>query len=254
MTIRSKREPRAKHLYAEGVPIQRIAERLEVDRKTIQRWMKDWTPEERQQNGSTDPTYDPQIWPNWSIDDLTDLPGFDRPTWEQNLLQIDMAVKDNNRLTPWFFRRLIEFGKRYPDYPDGQLDWALAVAGLPPIGEWLGDGGSCALLADAIEEFKPWEWRRITMDRDKVTGVARRSYIKATTEISDRIGERIRSVSAQQSESNLDNWKAAGLLVAAFHERIPIFNRVPRRSNYRKFTLGGIVRGILVSKELDHVS
>jgi len=253
MTIKSKREPRAKLMLKEGIPVTKIAEFLEVNRKTLQRWMKEWSPEELKKGVPNNPASNPRMWPGWTIDDLTDLPDFDKPTWEQNLIQIEMAVKDNNRLTPWFFRRLIEFGKANPEYPDGQLDWALAVAGLPPIGEWLGDDGSCAELADVIEEYKPWEWRRITLDRDKVTGLARRTYLKATKELSEGIRDRIRIVSAQQSELNPDSWFRAGSHIAAFHERIPVFDRLPRGSRFKRVTLGAIVRGILV-KELSHVS
>lgn len=253
MNIKSEQEARAKLMLKEGISVVKIAEFLEVNRKTVQRMMKDWSPEERKKGIPNSPTSNPRIWPGWSIDELTDLPGFDKPTWEQNLIQIDMAVKDNNRLTPWFFRRLIEFGKTNPEYPDGQLDWALAVAGLPPVGEWLGDDGSCAELADVIEEYKPWEWRQITLDRDKVTGLARRTYLKATKELSERIRDRIRIVSAQQSEINPDSWFRAGSHIAAFHERIPVFDRHPRGSRFKGITLGATVRGILV-KELSHVS
>ena len=253
MSNKTERQPRAKELWKEGRTIAAIARECGVDRKTIQRWMKTWTPEELDKSVPNSPTSDPRMWPGWSIGDLTDLPGFDWPTWQQNLIQIDMAVKDGNRLTPWFFRRLIEFGKANPEYPDDQLDWALAVAGLPPIGEWLGDDGSCAELADVIEEYKPWEWRHITLDRDKVTGLARRTYLKATKELSEGIRDRIRIVSAQQSELKPDSWFRAGLHIAAFHERIPVFDRLPRGSRFKGVTLGAIVRGILV-KELSHVS
>jgi len=253
MTIKSEREPRAKQMFKEGILVKKIAELLGVNRRTLQRWMNDWSPEELQKSVPNDPASNQRMWPGWTIDDLTDLPGFDKPIWEQNLMQIEMAVKDNNRLTPWFFRRLIEFGKRYPALPNSQVNWAWAVAGLPPIGEWLGDDGSCAELADVIEEYKPWEWRRITLDRDKVTGLARRTYLKATKELSERIRDRIRIVSAQQSEINPDSWFRAGSHIAAFHERIPVFDRHPRGSRFKGITLGATVRGILV-KELSHVS
>jgi len=253
MSYRSDNEQLAKTAWQEGQTVTGIARERGVSRKTIQRWMKDWTPEELDRGEVSDPATNPRIWPGWSVEDLTDLPGFDRTTWELNIASINMATNDGNRLTPWFFRRLVEFGRKNPDYPDGQLDWAIAVAGLPPIGEWLGDDGGCAELANAIEAQKPWEWRRFTLDTARVAGKARRAYQKAQQELSEGIHERIRIVSAQQSELKPDNWLTPGLLIAAFHERIPVFDRVPRGSHFRRFTLGAIVRGILV-KELNHVA
>ena len=80
MSYRSDNEPLAKTAWQEGQTVTGIARERGVSRKTIQRWMKDWSPEELDRGGASDPATNPRIWPDWSIDDLTDLPGFDKPT------------------------------------------------------------------------------------------------------------------------------------------------------------------------------
>lgn len=184
---------------------------------------------------------DDRKWPGWTVDYLEglDLPRFKRDAWEGNLAMIWTAEANSNHYVGWFFRALVDLA-RSRTMPDGSLDWSLAIAGLPVLAEWL-DCPLCSELAVLIEKHRPWEGNLITRQRPRAA-YQREARLPAAAVKQCILQAQSQLVMADISQSRL----APGpVLLAALAEHIPLFDRIPRGSPYRRFNLGGIILGIL---------
>lgn len=181
-------------------------------------------------------------WPGWTVDDVAGfgMSDFKQGAWEGNLAMVRTAENNGNHYVGWFFRRLVDIG-RNPDAPEGHPNWALALAGLPVLGVWL-NCPPCNDLAALIEERRPWQGGIVVRQRQRAR------YEREARSVAAAVKQCLISAQAQMVLSDLaKNQLAPGaVLLAALAEHIPLFDRVPRRSPYRKFNLGGIILGILV--------
>ena len=170
MAVKEELESEAKRLRAltPKRSYEAIAEQLGVNEKTVRRWAKDWDSSKASPKAQVIEAESYVIldtsdreWPGWTVDDLAamHLPGVFRPDlWVVNIELIHVAERRGNVYVPWFFRNLIELGRRQ-NMPDGSLPWSLAIAGLPGLGEWL-DCPPCTGLGELVEKHQPWVGRR----------------------------------------------------------------------------------------------
>ena len=226
-----------KRLKDAGVTQKEIARQTDVPPRT----QRDWDKKGLLGDSATWP--ENQRWPGWTVDYLQELglTEFEREAWEGNLAMIDTAERQGNRYLGWFFRRLVELDQRAP-MPNKALDWALAIAGLPVVGHWL-DCPACDDLAVLIEKHQPWaggmlarQKRRAAYSQEarSVASVVRQCVLQAQSQL----------VLTDAAQSRVSQ---GPVYLAAFAERLPLFDRVRRGSPYRKFNLGGILLGILAS-------
>ena len=205
-------EGQARELRAKGFPYTQIAAQLGIGERTVRRWLKD-----RPIETVEVPAWpEVRIWPpEWTLDMLTDILGFDRSAWKGNLEVVEHAQAKGNRYLPWFFRRLVEI-ERAGIVPPGKLDWGLALAALPILGELVGDTGAAEALEGLIRQHRPWE---------KTNPPAYRRAARAPAE---RFKESLLTVHAA--------WRGAGLvtegtvgtgsvLLAALASRVPDFDK-----------------------------
>jgi len=226
----------------EGMPYPEIAGRVGVTERTVIRWSKIWgqpTGLPTSQSGVPQ-TESENRWPgSWTADDLIDLPDFRRELWEANLNMVRDAEALGNYRVGWFFKNLVEFARRQ-GMPDGSLDWSVAIAGLPVLAEWL-DCPPCIELAEMAERLHPWE--------GNILSRRRAAYRQEARSIANSVKQCVLQASAQMVMADFAEGRQSPvtLTLAAFGERVPIFDRVPRGSKYRKINLGGIILGILAS-------
>ena len=233
MAVKRDLEPQAKELRANNETYENIAEKLQVNEKTIRRWAKGW--------GSV--TLLPVVhkertgpgWPaGWTISELEVLPGYQDGRREITLGLIRQAESQGNPLIGEFFRQSVELA-REGLLPEREKNWAAAIAGLPSLGDWLGWPGPWQDLARFIKQYKPWESSR-----------ERSSYRKASQAVTETIRQGTTHRVAQLVVGPGETVASPAYQLLALNERIPMFDKTPRGSLYRKYTnLNGIILGIL---------
>jgi hypothetical protein len=183
--------------------------------------------------------------------------GFDPLEWEANLAIIRAAQADRDPHTPWFFRRLVEIEREvFSPRTAQELDWALGLAGLPVLGHKFGCLQQCEDLAALMREHSPWAGGIVgdaaaKLGRTTAPGrgnTQRARYLTAAKQIGQTIRECFRVAQAVHARSTVSQnmLGPTPVLLAAFHERIPVFDR-PRR--YRKFRPGSIILGLCAVSE-----
>ncbi len=222
-------------MRAEGKTYRVIAQAVGRDERTVMYWLagKQIKPK------PAGPLLDDRQWPtDWTIDWLADLfpTGFHREEWEQNLALIRSAEAQGNVYIPWVFRRLIELAQRKP-MPDGSLSWSLAIASLPPLGDWL-DSAAFGDLAVIVETSEPWNGEK---EHARYT---RRATIPAAA-IKQRLFEAQAQVTMGKLFKGGLGLTPAPILFAALSERVPQFDRTRRFSLYRILPLVSIIMGLL---------
>ena len=181
-------------------------------------------------------------WPGWTINDLIDfnLRGFNSDYWEGNLARIQTADASGNYYVGWFCRRLVD-RERQAQMPEGGLDWALALAGLPVLGHWL-KCPPCDDLAALVEKHMPWVGASFVRQR------RRAAYAQEARPIAATVRQCIMESQADLFLNDATHSRLAPgpVLLAALADRVPVFDRVKRSSPYRKYNFGAIILGILV--------
>lgn len=237
MSMRRQFEPEARRLRKEGKTLEQIAEVIGVSERSVRRWLSDTDAPERQ-----DPWPDTRTWPNsWTLDTMRDLDSFDEASWEGNLALIHVAHVEGNKLTPWFFRRLVELGRRRT-VPAETKVWWLAVAALPPIGYYIGALDEAEELSSLIESTGPWKGKS-----------ERRAYMDAARPLAEVIRRRLFIVQGQHVHLLLGRGLTPSIssLYAALHSRTPEFDKPPRFSIYRLFPFDSVIMGLLASAQED---
>jgi len=231
----------ARRLRGGGMTIADIAREVGRTERTVYNWFGE-EPVESKSRFREWP--DEQRWPiSWTVDRLSDLPGFDRDAWEGNLAKIQVAEAENDHYTGWFFRRLVELARRSP-MPDGTLPWALAIAALPCLGEWL-NCTAFTTLAELIEKHRPWEASNGLIKR---RSPARRAYLREATDASKVVKQCLRLAQSNWTQRGLlrtGNFTIAPVLFAALYARVPEFDRTPRLAFSRLISLDSAIMGLL---------
>lgn len=143
----------ATELRKQGLLLKDISERIGVPERTVRRWVRPVQLPPREGGVLEAPE---RQWPAaWTIDSLSDLPGFKLAAWEGNMGLIEIAERRGNEYVPWFFRRLVETGRHYQTAPAKATPWLYAIAGLPVLAEWL-TVPECESLAQVIAKHEPW--------------------------------------------------------------------------------------------------
>lgn len=224
-----------KRLKDAGVTQKEIEKKTGVPARTQRDWYK------KGLLGESATWPENQRWPGWTVDYLQELglTEFEREAWEGNLALIDTAERQGNRYVGWFFRRLVELDQRAP-MPNKALDWALAIAGLPVVGHWLGCP-ACDELAELIERHQPWDGGILSKQK------RRANYSQEARPIASAVRQCVIQAQSQLVLTDVAQSRLSQgpVLLAALGERLPLFDRVRRGSPYRKFNLGGILLGIL---------
>ncbi len=231
---RLKKEAAA--MKAQGKTYSEIALAVDRSERAVQYWFSGNQPIEPEPAESST---DERQWPgDWTIDWLADLfpTGVHREEWEQNLALIRSAEAQGNVYIPWFFRRLIELARRKP-MPDGSLSWSLAIAFLPPLGDWL-DSAAFGDLAAIVETSEPWNGKK------EHAHYTRRATIPAAA-IKQRLFEAQAQITMGELFKGGLGLTPAPILFAALSERVPQFDRTRRFSLYRKLPLASIIMGLL---------
>ena len=222
---------RAKELRASGLSYEKIRRELGKSARTISRWLKDQSkPRQKRQDIPADRT-----WVDWSIEELGQKIGWAEQQAESELAGIRTAQQLGNYHYPWYMRRMVETVEHLGANPSqrSKIDpWLLAIAGLPVLGDWLGECSECDLLAALIEDSCPWE--------DKKT---LRLYEKEARPLAETINQRI---FLAMTEWNLrSGHKGIGpglqesppLLLEALVQRIPLFDKSPLLSRFRLYKM-----------------
>jgi len=214
MTKKTELMPEAIRLREVGETYAKIAEKLGVTEKTVYRWLTGVkSPPKRTVSHERE-------WPiNWTLDSLSDLPGFHRSAWEGNLVIIEIAQKQGNVFLPWYYRRLVEVAREFGDVPSRVYPWQFAIAGLPILAEWL-TVPECMELATLIEERKPWNGRRFG------SRTVRKDYAKAAAPLVTKIEHGIVKVVMDPPQS-LDNMLTIPLLMRLLSAWMPMFDSPP---------------------------
>ena len=125
-------------------------------------------------------------------------------------------------------------------------EWVSDMAGLPVLGDWM-DSPECADLAQVIQQTFPWAPAGL-LDRKN----PRRDYSRAAQPLAGRLKDQVFALAAyaatakpQQGES-LMGTPPLPMLLAALAERLPMFDKVPQVSRYRRFSLGQLLVGIFL--------
>lgn len=181
-------------------------------------------------------------WPaTWTIDRIEEkkLPDFRRDLWESHLSVIKDAEALGNHRVGWFYKNLIELAGRH-DMPDGSINWSVAIAALPALGEWL-NCPPCAELAELIERLRPWEGNRFSRQRA--------NYRRESRSLAVAVKQCVLNAKARLAMGDFaaNRQSPVTVAVAVLSERIPMFDRVPRGSKFRKVDLGVTVLGILAT-------
>jgi hypothetical protein len=215
---------RAKQLHAQGFTYKQIGDHPDILRseRTIYRWLSgDVRP--RRQRRVIDRTKD--SWPDWSLDDLADIHRGDpnnRAAWESNLALISTARAQGRTYIPRFFRSLVEVTRESSGDPP-PLDWLLAIAGLPILGEWLGIGERANEIASLIREHRPWTGRNPL-----------RAYQRAATEASEVLKSSIYTAQATETARNLGGVPTpSAMALGGLYQRVPRFDKLPVFTIYR---------------------
>lgn len=243
--LRLELEPKVRQMRADGYTIERIASELPISEKTIRTWLKgEPAASSPQRHKAVLPNY--RQWPDdWTAESLADLPGYELSAWEGNIALINTAQAQRRPRVPWFFRRLVELGRRQSDWPSGQepTDWAVAVAAIPVIGDWLGCGSCGDNLAAAIEEYKPWDNGKVLRRKDS----SRRRFQEFAQVDANQFRDCLFTAQATATQLAIggEGSNMAPTLLAALIERIPLFGVKPRVSMYRNLSMGGIVLRLL---------
>jgi len=177
---------------------------------------------------------------------------------------VHLAQELGNLYVPWFFRSIVEVWERYnvlydphgisgtsgeewwraPPITDGPgEEWLWAIAGLPVLGDWL-DSPECDALRQLIEQHKPWESIPPLGD-----DTPKRGYAKAARPLADAIKAKALSIGSLVSMARTTRHGDTGvlqvvMLLTALMQRVPMFDKVPRFSLYRRLELGQIFLGI----------
>ena len=232
-------------LHIAGMPYADIRERLELkpddpsDRSLI-RWGQAEKPFANIELTSVIEMATPAIrdedrcWPDWSVEDLTDLPGFRADLWEVNIGLIHAAERQNNVYVPWFFRNLVELARRQ-DMPDGSLPWSVAIAGLPVLAEWL-DCPPCEELASLIEKHQPWVGKE-----------ERSAYQRNCKSTGEAVNQCILQAHGRMAMEDYANEKTSRgtKAIAELGKRTPMFDRKPLR--LRSDHIGKIILDVLLA-------
>ena len=239
MSVREEKEAGARQRRFAGETYEGIAEALGVNERTIRRWSVSWkeAPESQVLRLPQSPVLEGKEWPGWTLDDLSDLPDFQRDLWQSNLDLIDSQAAQGQHMAGWFFKNLVELARRQ-DMPDSSLNWSLAIAGLPVLADWL-ECPPCTVLATLIEKHRPWEGNRLSRQR----GAYQRETRTVSAEVR-RCVDQARALIVMDDFAQKRQSPVTGAL-AILAERIPMFDRTPRRSRYRTANLGGAILGIL---------
>ena len=196
----------------------------------------------KREERSTTKVFEEHQWPWWIIDDLSDLPGFQRDLWERNLALIRNAEELGNHYVGWFFKNGVVWLRRSPNLEWG-LNWLWALAGLPILADVL-DCPACSELAFLIEEYRPWEGGLLEI---KDRGRRLNKYQREARAPAAAIRQRILESWGGAVMHDYDKQKSSPVTdaLAALAERVPMFDRHPRRSLYRNMTLGEIIMGVI---------
>ena len=246
MAIRQQLEARAKERRIAGDTFEQIADALGTNEKTIRRWAVTWseTPSDAPLHGWPEE----HKWPGWTIQDLEGLglADFNRDAWESNLAMIRTAETQGNHYVGWFFKNLVELARR-EKMPDGSLPWALGIAALPVLEEWLGCP-PCDELTGLIEQHQPWEGGNPLARQKRRAAYQRAARTPATAVRQCIIEAQARLFILDQGQQRVS---PGPVYLAALAERVPMFDRAPRGSPYRQYNLGGILLGILATPKGD---
>jgi len=157
-------------------------------------------------------------WPDWTVDDLADLPGFRADLWEVNIGLVHAAERQKNVYVPWFFRNLVELARRR-EMPDGSLPWSVAIAGLPVLAEWL-DCPSCNDLVGLIEKHQPW-----------IGKSERTAYQRDAKSVGESVNQCVLQAHGQMAMEDYAQEKVSRSTkaIAELGKRIPMFDRKPLR-------------------------
>ena len=237
---------KVRQLRAQGVSYPEIREQLELPAdmadkladRTMIRWAKASGPTPLPVQEDTLSPLD--AWPaerqcpGWTVDDLTDLPGFRSDLWAVNIELIHASERQRNVYVPWFFRNLIELARRR-DMPDGSLPWSVAIAGLPVLDDWL-NCPPCTELAELAEKHQPWAGRR-----------QRAAYRREARTVAVAVTQCVLQAHARMAMDDYVQQKVSDSTraIAELGKRIPLFDRVPLR--IRSPHVGKLILDILVT-------
>lgn len=145
--------------HEEGKTYAQIAVIVDKDERTVGRWLSDGS-RRRAPRPRVPESPRERLWPaDWTVDSLSDLPGFKRDAWEGNLGLIEVAQSQENMYIPWYFRRMVETARRYQVDNPNTNPWLYAIAAAPVLAEWLSTP-EFVDLGLLIERVKPWQGKQ----------------------------------------------------------------------------------------------
>lgn len=250
MTLSAEQVEQARKLRVEkGEGQSEIALQVGCSTKTIQRLERNgWkaatgTTRHRVREPSVrDESREDRQWPNWTLEELEGMAGWAPIEAEENVAIVRMAISQKNVYIPWFYRRMVETASEYGENARiNKLEyagWFLAIAGLPVLAAWL-DCEECNQLAQLIKEHRPWYETRGVSRRQR-----RASYSRKAGPLASSIKRRLLLFGTLE---NMDREHLSKqdvslvLLISELSRRIPMFDKIPLLSPFRRMSLASIL-------------